>query len=69
MGLKIRNGYDRVYAPQNLYRAAHVTLLKGMRFKPIGALWKKDMEYHVHRLHHRLKNKTCQRFWPLFAEQ
>ncbi len=58
MAIKIRNMYERVYEPANLYRAAHVTLLKGLRFRPKGAEWKKDMEYHVHGLYHKLKNRS-----------
>lgn len=58
MGIKITNIYAKICEPANLYRAAHNTLLKGLRYKPQGAAWKKNMEYHLYKLHYQLKNKT-----------
>lgn len=58
MGIKIKDKYTEVCSPANLYRAAHVTLLGGLRFKEDGALWKWQMEHHISRLHRELSRFT-----------
>jgi retron-type reverse transcriptase len=58
MGIKIKHQYAVVCHPANLYRAAHKTLLKGLRFKQNGAGWKLRMEYHLYKLHRQLTEFT-----------
>ena len=56
MGIKINNVYAKVISPENLYRSAHRTLLKGLRYKENGAGWKLRMEYHINKLHAQLSD-------------
>ncbi len=58
MGIKIKNVYDKVVSPENLYRSAHRTLLKGLRYKENGAGWKLHMEYHINKIHRQLTDFT-----------
>lgn len=58
MGVKINNVFKYITSSANLYLAAHKTLLKGLRFKPNGAAWKWQMEYHLVKLQHELKSGT-----------
>ena len=47
MAIKIKRCFDRIVDHQNLYRAAHQTTLKGLRFRPQGAFWKWKMENNL----------------------
>lgn len=58
MGIKINRVFDKVVSSANLYKAAHQTLLKGLRFKPNGAQWKWQMEYRLIKLQDSLLNGT-----------
>jgi hypothetical protein len=58
MGIKINQVFDKVVSSANLYKAAHQTLLKGLRFKPNGAEWKWQMEYRLIRLQDALQKGT-----------
>ncbi len=58
MGIKIKNVYEMVVSPENLYRSAHRTLLKGLRYKENGAGWKLRMEYHINMIHRHLSDLT-----------
>jgi len=58
MSIKIKNVYDKIVSPENLYRSAHRTLLKGLRYKENGADWKLRMEYHINKIHRQLTDFT-----------
>lgn len=54
MAIKIKRCFDGIIDHQNLYRAAHQTTLKGLRFRPQGARWKWKMENHLFALRNEL---------------